>query len=118
MIIILVLLFVFVIFIFNKKDNGDILVISRMEELFEQKEKLIPNQLMSLDNVEYREAIKKWGDKRIITIYTKEGDIDGDGISDKQEFLFGTNPFNYDTDDDGKMDSAEIVNGSDPLLAD
>jgi hypothetical protein len=45
-------------------------------------------------------------------------DSDGDLLTDKDEIeLHGTNPNNIDTDGDGENDSAEIVDGTDPLVA-
>jgi YD repeat-containing protein len=41
-------------------------------------------------------------------------DTDGDGVSDEDEFLIGTNPFDPDTDHDGYPDGLEVVLGSDP----
>ena len=45
-------------------------------------------------------------------------DTDGDGISDTQEIVFGTNPLIADTDGDSLLDMQEIVLSTDPLLAD
>jgi YD repeat-containing protein len=42
-------------------------------------------------------------------------DSDGDGLSDAQEILIGTDPFNPDTDGDGFSDGVEVASGSDPL---
>jgi YD repeat-containing protein len=42
-------------------------------------------------------------------------DSDGDGLSDIQEILIGTDPFNPDTDGDGFSDGVEVASGSDPL---
>src|SRR5439155_11550215 len=42
-------------------------------------------------------------------------DSDGDGLSDAQEILLGTDPFNPDTDGDGFADGVEVASGSDPL---
>jgi len=42
-------------------------------------------------------------------------DPDNDGLSNNDEFRYGTDPLNQDTDRDGKTDGKEIANGSDPL---
>jgi YD repeat-containing protein len=42
-------------------------------------------------------------------------DSDGDGLSDAQEGMLGTDPFNPDTDGDGFSDGVEVASGSDPL---
>lgn len=43
------------------------------------------------------------------------GDSDGDGLSDNEEILYGTDPQNSDTDGDGYSDGEEVKNGHDPL---
>lgn len=50
---------------------------------------------------------------------TVEGDSDGDGLSNGQENLIGTDPFNPDTDGDGLSDGEEVlIHGSNPLSPD
>lgn len=44
-------------------------------------------------------------------------DSDGDGSADPDELINGTDPFASDTDGDGIGDGAEIVAGGDPLIA-
>ncbi len=44
-------------------------------------------------------------------------DADHDGLSNRDEFLAGTDPHNPDTDGDGVSDSVELANGSNPLSA-
>lgn len=44
-------------------------------------------------------------------------DADGDGLSDSQEFVYGTSPFIIDTDGDGQDDATEIVEHTNPLVA-
>lgn len=45
-------------------------------------------------------------------------DTDGDGVTDDQELLNGTDPNNPDTDGDGLSDSEELEHGTDPNNAD
>ena len=42
-------------------------------------------------------------------------DCDGDGLTDEEELVFGTDPHNVDTDGGGISDFDEIVGGLDPL---
>src|SRR5262249_30252533 len=42
-------------------------------------------------------------------------DADGDGLTNLQEFLLGTDPRNPDTDGDGVPDGVEVAHGTDPL---
>jgi hypothetical protein len=42
-------------------------------------------------------------------------DSDGDGLSDEQERIIGTDPLNPDTDGDGYPDGLEVALGSNPL---
>lgn len=42
-------------------------------------------------------------------------DRDGDGLSDAEEYLYGTDPNNPDTDGDGYSDGVEVAAGYDPL---
>ncbi len=44
-------------------------------------------------------------------------DADGDGVSNRDEFLAGTNPRLTDSDGDGVDDRVEIAEGSNPLVA-
>lgn len=45
-------------------------------------------------------------------------DTDGDGVTDDQEILNGTDPMSADSDGDGVSDSDELAAGTDPLSAD
>ncbi len=50
---------------------------------------------------------------------TTLGDRDGDGLSDQQELVIGTNPDNPDTDGDGLLDGEEVLlYGTNPLVRD
>ena len=46
------------------------------------------------------------------------GDSDGDGLSDYEEFMSGTDPLRADTDGDGLPDAWEVANGTDPFVDD
>ncbi|MFP6857611.1 MAG: discoidin domain-containing protein, partial [Roseibacillus sp.] len=46
------------------------------------------------------------------------GDLDGEGLSNLDEFLNGSDPNLADTDSDGSDDSAEAANGTDPTNPD
>ena len=45
-------------------------------------------------------------------------DFDGDGLSDYEEMLLGTNPIHWDTDGDGMNDGWEVMWGLDPFADD
>ena len=42
------------------------------------------------------------------------GDSDGDGLSDAEEGLAGTNPAKADSDGDGATDGEELAHGTNP----
>lgn len=42
-------------------------------------------------------------------------DSDADGLSDRGEFVVGTDPNDHDSDNDGVTDAAEVLQGLDPL---
>ena len=46
------------------------------------------------------------------------GDSDGDGLSDAEEGLAGTNPNKADSDGDGVNDGEELAHGTNPNKAD
>jgi len=46
------------------------------------------------------------------------GDLDSDGLTNKEEYDLGTDPQDSDTDDDGMPDGWEVDNGLDPLVDD
>lgn len=45
-----------------------------------------------------------------------EIDTDGDGLTDEQEEILGTSPFNSDTDQDGISDYVEVLAGLNPFV--
>ncbi|MFA7365036.1 MAG: thrombospondin type 3 repeat-containing protein, partial [Patescibacteria group bacterium] len=48
--------------------------------------------------------------------YLKSIDSDNDGLSDYDEvYIFGTDPLNPDSDEDGYFDGSEVLNGYNPL---
>lgn len=58
-----------------------------------------------------------WLERYQISISSMEdaqADADNDGLTLEQEYLYLTNPFDEDTDDDGYKDGEEIVNGNSP----
>lgn len=44
-------------------------------------------------------------------------DADGDGLTNRREYVLGTDPANPDSDGDGVRDGLEVLEGSDPLGA-
>lgn len=44
-----------------------------------------------------------------------DADLDGDGLSNLNEFIYGTDPSDPDTDEDGVVDGEEIEQGEEPL---
>jgi hypothetical protein len=55
--------------------------------------------------------------RTVNVILDPNGDEDGDGLTNFQETIAGTNPNNRDSDGDGVSDYREIQDGSDPLNA-
>jgi hypothetical protein len=51
-------------------------------------------------------------------INDRNGDLDGDGLTNVQEYVLGTDPNNADTDGDGIPDKAEVEAGTDPKIND
>lgn len=56
-------------------------------------------------------------DENVSFMGPNDTDTDGDGILDRMEVSFGTDPSKYDSDGDGFGDGEELANGYDPLKA-
>lgn len=52
------------------------------------------------------------------TINDRDGDLDGDGLTNIQEYILGTDPNKADTDNDGLTDAQEVALGTNPANAD
>ena len=53
-----------------------------------------------------------------VAVLASGEDIDGDGLTNAEEFAAGTDPYLYDTDGDGIPDGEELRIGTNPVLAD
>lgn len=65
-------------------------------------------------------SFKKTSDRaaQIFSYQLLEQDTDGDGLSDRLEGSYGTNPLVRDTDGDGLSDGSEVNQGTNPLNGD
>ncbi|MFH0953477.1 MAG: LamG-like jellyroll fold domain-containing protein [Verrucomicrobiota bacterium] len=52
----------------------------------------------------------------VYTMYDALQDKDGDGLLNLQEFQYGANPTNTDTDGDERSDGQEVLDGTDPAV--
>ena len=117
--------------------NKDILIDSDGDGLADHKEKRYGTDPLDpdtdndgyLDGVEVARGYNPTGSGKLadnpniisdqeITAEDIVQDSDGDGLTDKEEEVVGTDPLNPDTDGDGKLDGEEIVHGTDPLNSD
>jgi hypothetical protein len=55
------------------------------------------------------------GSTLIPTVADSDNDVDGDGLTNLEEFQYGTNPMKSDTDGDQASDGYEVKKGTDPL---
>lgn len=65
----------------------------------------------------YQSSYTSWDEECGITLTTTGStstDADGDGLTESQEYQYGTDPNNPDSDGDGTDDGTEIANGTDP----
>lgn len=56
------------------------------------------------------------GEKQSIQDLPGGKDSDNDGLTDREEKAYGTDPYNPDSDQDGYLDGEEIAAGYDPLV--
>ena len=70
------------------------------------------------DIAEVRFYTSALSSNQISGILEFQADADGDGLSNLEEHLHGTDPRDSDTDDDALNDGAEVKGGSDPFLPD
>jgi hypothetical protein len=69
----------------------------------------------------YAETVTPWVQKCGVTLAIPQGntaDVDGDGLTDDQEYALGSDPKNYDSDGDGVSDGFAAANAIDPNKAD
>ncbi len=66
------------------------------------------------------DGMPDWWEKKYFGNLSRDGtgDYDGDGLTDLQEYLHGTNPLKIDTDGDGMSDAFEVAHGLDPTKND
>lgn len=78
----------------------------------------LPDNL-GTEGYESMEVAMDWLAVHNIADYTPsavaDDDCDNDGLSNEQEAVIGTDPFNADTDGDGVNDGIEVAAGTDPL---
>lgn len=63
-------------------------------------------------------AVANIGQVKYVFSFNSAVDSDGDGLSDWQEVVYGTDPYDADSDDDGLTDDWEVAHGTDPLDVD
>jgi hypothetical protein len=68
------------------------------------------------DGEELRNGFSPYNSKAGVKL--EDSDADKDGLNDRMEINFHTNPLVADTDGDGYTDGEEVKNGYDPLHAD
>ncbi len=66
-------------------------------------------------NIQNKAILYEAVENRLISNDISSRDSDKDGLSDRDEIIFATDPFNADTDGDGFKDGEETANRRDPL---
>lgn len=100
---------------------------SQILENIESKEIVIPENVVTLDELQSRLFPSFSSDIKIDPITACEGvastecaqmqtaDFDNDGLNNADEFKYNTDPNDSDSDNDGYLDGGEVKNGYNPL---
>ena len=109
--------------IFNKKEkeininsvinNYNNRIVKTSNKAKENFEKINDTNKASL-KIEWEKKYKEMFGN-VYNVAKSNKDFDGDGLSDEDEFSYGTNPYEIDTDYDNYWDGHEVSSGSDPL---
>ncbi|MCB9798326.1 hypothetical protein H6758_01210 [Candidatus Nomurabacteria bacterium] len=77
---------------------------------YPEADKILPSSVMVVDSMDFSMSID--GEAGFGEF---EADVDGDGLNEFHEMIFGTSPGSADTDGDGFDDLTEILGGYNPL---
>lgn len=80
-------------------------------------ERFNPNDIVRGTEIPAKEVLERFNPcvELDMTVEDFNPDFDGDGLTDLEELLIGTNPCHWDTDGDHMCDGWEVMNGLDPL---